>query len=136
MFFLKELIILYILYLLLELLYLFKFKPFSFAALGLIFGISLSIYISFNFTLSFISQTFAQSSDVQVIKYRNLTLDLGNGVITKAQTSYPAIGKGPFPAVLLIPGSGIADMNETIGIVQKNGPKPPTPLWQIAQYLS
>ena len=48
----------------------------------------------------------------------------------------PAIGKGPFPGVLLIAGSGAQDKNETLGFVHKNGPKPPTPFWQIAQYLS
>jgi uncharacterized protein len=49
---------------------------------------------------------------------------------------YPAVGKGPFPGVLLIHGSGANDKNETLGHVYKNGPKPPTILWQIAQYLS
>jgi uncharacterized protein len=42
----------------------------------------------------------------------------------------------PFPGVLLIHGSGATDKNETAGFVHKSGPKPPTPLWQIAQYLS
>jgi uncharacterized protein len=95
----------------------------------------LSLYSSFNFTLSFFSQTLAQS-DIQVVKYRNLTLDLGDGVTTNAQISYPTIGNGPFPSILLIPGSGLADKNETIGFVHKYGTKPPIPLWQIAQYLS
>ena len=105
----------------LELLLLFKFKPSPFVILGLFFGIFLilSLSLSFNFTLSFFSQSFAQS-DVQVVKYRNITLDLGNGVTTNAQISYPAIGKGPFPGVLLIPGSGIADKNETIGVIHKD----------------
>ena len=73
---------------------------------------------------------------VQTIKYRNLVIDLGNGVKTNAQLTYPAVGKGPFPAVLLVPGSGPVDKNETLGFVHKNGPTPPTPAWQIAQYLS
>ena len=72
---------------------------------------------------------------IQTIIYRNLVIDLGNGVKTNAQLTLPAIGKGPFPAVLLIPGSGAVDKNETLGFVHKNGPKPPTPFWQIAQYL-
>ena len=71
---------------------------------------------------------------VQTIKYRNLVIDLGNGIKTNAQLTYPAIGKGPFPGVLLIPGSGANDKNETAGFVHKYGPKPPTP--QIAEYLS
>jgi uncharacterized protein len=51
---------------------------------------------------------YAQSY-LQTIKHRNLLIDLGDGVKTDAQLTYPAIGKGPFPGVLLIPGSGIAD---------------------------
>ena len=66
---------------------------------------------------------------IQTIKYRNLVIDLGNGVKTNAQLTFPAVGKGPFPAVLLIPGSGAVDMNETVA---KNA----KPFWQIAQYLS
>ena len=73
---------------------------------------------------------------IETIKYRNLVIDLGNGVKTNAQLTLPAVGKGPFPGVLLIPGSGIADKNETLGLVHKSGPNPPTPLLQIAQYLS
>jgi uncharacterized protein len=73
---------------------------------------------------------------MQTIKYRNLVINLGNGVKTNAQLTYPAIGKGPFPGVLLIHGSGANDKNGTLGFVHKNGPKPLTPLWQIAQYLS
>jgi hypothetical protein len=73
---------------------------------------------------------------IQTIKYRNLVIDLGNGVKTNAQLTLPAVGKGPFPGVLLIHGSGVNDMNGTLGFIHKNGPKPLTPLWQIAQYLS
>ena len=40
---------------------------------------------------------------IQTIKYRNLVIDLGNGVKTHAQLTYPAVGKGPFPGVLLVP---------------------------------
>ncbi len=52
---------------------------------------------------------------IQTIKYRNLVIDLGNGVKTNAQLTYPALGKGPFPGVLLIHGSGTFDKNETLG---------------------
>src|SRR6476620_10569918 len=80
-------------------------------------------------------QALAQQS-IQTIKYKNLVIDLGNGVKTNAQLTYPAIGKGPFPGVLLISGSGANDKNGTLGFVHKNGPKPVTPYLQIAQYLS
>jgi len=71
------------------------------------------------------NQALAQQY-IQTIKYRNLVIDLGNGVKTKAQLTLPYIGKG----------SGANDRNRTLGFVYKNGPKPLTPLWQIAQYLS
>ena len=61
---------------------------------------------------------------LQTIKYRNLVIDLGNGLKTNAQLTYPAVGKGPFPGVLLIHGTGPADKNETLGLVLKNGPPP------------
>jgi alpha-beta hydrolase superfamily lysophospholipase len=70
---------------------------------------------------------------IQTIKFRNLVIDLGNGVKTNAQLTYPAIGKGPFPGVLLLHGSGALDKN---GQLARKPPKPPTPLWQIAQFLS
>jgi uncharacterized protein len=80
-------------------------------------------------------QVLAQPN-IQTIKYRNLVIDLGNGVKTNAQLTLPAIGKGPFPGVLLIQGTGPTDKNETLGFVLKNKPPPPQPLLQIAKYLS
>jgi len=66
---------------------------------------------------------------IQTIKYRNMVIDLGNGLKTNAQLTLPAVGNGPFPGVLLIPGSGAVDQNETLAMNAK-------PFWQIAQYLS
>jgi pimeloyl-ACP methyl ester carboxylesterase len=65
-----------------------------------------------------------------------VTLLLWLQLATNAQLTYPAVGKGPFPGVLLIPGSGANDKNETTGFVHKYGSKPPTPFWQIDQYLT
>ncbi len=108
---------------------LIKSKSASFIVFGVIFGtfLILSSYSS-SFNTSLISVIWAQL-DLQTVKYRDLVIDLGDGVKTNAQLSYPAIGKGPFPAVLLIPGSGAVDMNETLNIDTK-------PFWQISQYLS
>jgi pimeloyl-ACP methyl ester carboxylesterase len=85
--------------------------------------------------LSFLSVSIFNQQDhalaqqyIQTIKYRSLVIDLGNGVKTNAQLTLPAIGKGPFPSVLLVHGSGRTDMNET-------GPNA-KPFWQISQYLS
>jgi uncharacterized protein len=71
--------------------------------------------------------TVHAQSDLQTIKHRDLMIDLGKGVKTDAQLTYPAVGKGPFPGILLIPGSGAADKNETLGYIHKNGPEPSTP---------
>jgi hypothetical protein len=75
-------------------------------------------------------QALAQQS-VQTTKSRNLAIDLGNGLKTNAQLTYPAIGKGPFPGILLFQGSGGYDKNGTDRMVLKNGPKPLTPYLQI-----
>jgi uncharacterized protein len=85
--------------------------------------------------------TILAQQDLETIKYRNLVIDLGNGVKTNAQLTIPAVGKGPFPGVLLITGSGAQDMNSSaifIRIDNETGTMiyPPTPFFQIAQYLS
>jgi uncharacterized protein len=105
--------------------------------------LSLGLFLIGILALSCLSTSIFKQQDqalaqqyIQTIKYRNLVIDLGNGVKTNAQLTLPAIGKGPFPGVLLISGSGANDKNGTLGFVHKNGPKPPAPLWQIAQYLS
>jgi uncharacterized protein len=74
------------------------------------------------------NQALAQQY-IQTIKYRNLVIDLGNGATTNAQLTYPAVGKGPFPGVLLIQGTGPLDRNETLSKNLK-------PFFQISQYLS
>jgi pimeloyl-ACP methyl ester carboxylesterase len=78
---------------------------------------------------------------IPTIKYRNLMIDLGNRIKTNAQITYPVVGKGPFPGVLLVPGAGLTDMNysgDYIRIDNKTGSKiyPPAIFFQIAQYLS
>ena len=98
-----------------------------------LYSISFLVYGSSNSAANF---TVYAQSDLQTIKYRNIVIDLGNGLKTNAQLTYPAVGKGPFPGVLLIAGTGANDKNGTLGFVHKDGPKPPTPYLQIAQYLS
>ena len=44
-----------------------------------------------------------------------MVIDLGNGLETNARLNLPAVGDGPFPGVLLVPGSGITDINTTAG---------------------
>jgi hypothetical protein len=94
-------------------------------------------------TLSCLSSSIFRQQDyalaqqyIRTVNYRNLVLDLGNGVKTNAQLTLPDIGKGPFPGVLIISGSGAQDKDGTVGSVHKNGPEPITPYLQIARYLS
>src|SRR5919107_426977 len=81
-------------------------------------------------------------SDLQTTKYRNMVIDLGDGSKTDARLNLPAIGDGPFPGVLLIPGSGPIDMNETGGAVRIDNETgliiypPARPFFEIAEYLS
>jgi hypothetical protein len=97
--------------------------------------------------LSFLSYCFFKQQDqllaqqcLEAIKYRDLVIDLDNGVKTSAQLTLPGIGKGSFLSVLLNPGSGAIDKNGTIGFVHKDSSNlttaTSTPLLQIPQYLS
>ena len=71
-----------------------------------------------------IAEAYAQPY-VETVKHRNLTIDLGNGLNTNAQLTIPAIGKGPFPGVIIFPGSGAGSV------------LPPTsPYSHMAEYLS
>jgi alpha/beta superfamily hydrolase len=108
-----------------------------------IIAIVISVYSisSFLFCVDGSIFTVHAQSDLQTIKYRDIVIDLGNGLKTNAQLTIPAIGNGPFPGVLLITGSGAEDMNETGGYIRidnKTGEKiyPSTPFFQIAEYLS
>ena len=88
----------------------------------LILSIILSLY-SISLLLSGNNFTILAQQDLETIKYRNMVIDLGNGVKTNAQVTIPAIGNGPFPGVLLVQGSGAIDMYTR-------------PEVQIAKYLS
>ncbi|MDQ3840074.1 MAG: alpha/beta hydrolase [Thermoproteota archaeon] len=79
--------------------------------------------------------------DLQLVKSKNLQIELDDNLTTNAQLTFPAVGQGPYPGILLISGSGANDMNETAGFIRINettGEKdyPPVTLFQIAQYLS
>src|SRR2546428_3062803 len=98
--------------------------------------LSLGLFLIGVLALSCLSTSIFKQQDqalaqqyIQTIKYRNLVIDLGNGVKTYAQLTLPAVGNGPHPGVLLIPGSGAVDMNETVA-------KNVKPFWQITQYLT
>jgi uncharacterized protein len=104
----------------------------SITIIAAVFLFATSVSILIESTLdrhtSAVTHVYAQPS-VETVKHRDLTIDLGNGTKTNAQLTIPAVGKGPFHGVLLIPGAGPNDMNYTAGPNVK-------PFWQISQYLS
>ena len=106
-------------------------------AVIVIFSSSMLDNSTFNYSTSAIAQPF-----IETVKYRDLVIDLGNGGLkTNAQLTLPAVGNGPFPGVLLIAGSGIRDMSESLDYIRidnHTGSRiyPPTPFFQIAEYLS
>src|SRR5215207_5085803 len=78
----------------------------------LILSIILSLY-SLSLILTGNNLTILAQQDLETTKYRNMVIDLGDGIKTNARLNLPSIGDGPFPAVLLVHGSGPVDMNET-----------------------
>jgi alpha-beta hydrolase superfamily lysophospholipase len=99
-------------------------------SLGLLLVVAMfSFSILSNSTFNNHSTTAIAQPFIETVKHRDLVIDLGNGIQTNAQLTTPAVGNGPFPGVLLVPGSGAVDMNETVAPDAK-------PFWQISQYLS
>jgi len=82
--------------------------------------------------------SFAPASALvtETISRRDLVIDLGNGLTTDAQLTFPAVGDGPFPGVLLIPGGGAPDMDEYMPPYSTESGEPARPHLQIAEYLS
>ena len=56
------------------------------------------------------------------VAVQDLTIDLA-GFQSKAQLTYPADAAGPFPAVILIPGSGPEDLNAAVCAFGSNPPR-------------
>ena len=62
---------------------------------------------------------------METIKHRNLIIDLGNSVKTNAQLTIPAVGKGPFPGVVIFAGAGAGSVLS-----------PTSPYSDMAEFLS
>ena len=58
--------------------------------------------------------------DLPLMKSKNLQIELDDNLTTNAQLTYPVVGQGPYPGILLISGSGANDMNETAGFIRIN----------------
>jgi hypothetical protein len=82
------------------------------------------------------SMASASASKLETISRKDLVIDLGDGLTTDAQLTYPSVGEGPFPGVLLIPGGGTPDMDEYMPPYATETGEPARPFLQIAEYLS
>lgn len=83
--------------------------------------------------IGLVSLAFAQGK----VSREALTINFGD-FQAKAELTYPAQGKGPFPTVVLIPGSGPEDMNAAISSFGADG-KPvflSAIFKQVSSYLS
>jgi len=79
---------------------------------------------------SITTSAYAQGNyGLKTFESRDLVIDLGNGLKTEAQLTLPLIGEGPFPGVLLVHGSGVADKDYYVN-------SKIAPFKQISQYLS
>jgi pimeloyl-ACP methyl ester carboxylesterase len=76
-------------------------------------------------------------AQMQTIERREVTIDLeGNRLQTQGELTLPAAGGGPFPAVLLIHGSGATDRDEYLPPLVTGTGNESRPFKQIADYLS
>jgi pimeloyl-ACP methyl ester carboxylesterase len=90
----------------------------------------------FMITIFVSSLTSALAFEQYTISRRDLVINLGNGLTTEAQLTYPVVGDGPFPGVLLIPGGGTPDMDEYMPPYATETGESARPHLQIAEYLS
>src|SRR5215218_586035 len=93
-----------------------------------------SVYLPFIFP----SSTAEAQQILQTIERRDLTIELDRQqqLQTRAQLTLPTVGDGPFQAVLLIHGSGAADMDGYIPPELSGTETGARIFLQIAEYLS
>jgi pimeloyl-ACP methyl ester carboxylesterase/predicted nucleic acid-binding Zn-ribbon protein len=96
-------------------------------------GVLAFVLISFSIPLT---SSHAQGILEDTVARRDLVIDLGNGLKTDAQLTFPVVGEGPYPGVLLVHGSGETDMDEYLPPTVTGTGEPSRPFLQIAEYLS
>ncbi|WP_458744780.1 alpha/beta hydrolase family protein [Candidatus Nitrosocosmicus sp. T] len=106
--------------------------------LGLfVISLALVVILSLSLVLFIYTETNRVEGQLETVKSREILIALENGTLsTMGELVVPTGGKGPFPAVLLIPGSGIADRNEYLPPEVSRVDGGSKPFWQIAEYLA
>lgn len=102
-------------------------------------AISLAVVIFVSVCLpSIFPSTAGAQQFLQTIENRDITIELDRQqqIQTRAQLTVPTVGNGPFPAVLLIHGSGAADMDGYIPPELSGTETGARIFLQIAEYLS
>jgi len=95
----------------------------------MLIGIILVVLILSSFTSASVLET-------KTISRRDLVIDLGEGLTTDAQMTFPAVGDGPFPGVLIIHGSGSTDMDGYIPAELTGTGEPVRHYLLMAEYLT
>jgi dipeptidyl aminopeptidase/acylaminoacyl peptidase len=95
-----------------------------------------SLAIGFLTMMIISSFPFSLALDQETILRRDLKIDLGDGLTTDAQLTYPSVGEGPFPGILLLHGSGNTDMDQYIPPELSDTEEGSRFLLQVAEYLS
>jgi pimeloyl-ACP methyl ester carboxylesterase len=94
-----------------------------------IIALSLSCVLVFSFLINGVYATTTHENSSKTIRYRDLTIDLGNGIQTDAELTMPVLANRSLPAILLIHGLGPLDKDQFI-------PPNNRDFKQIAEYLS
>lgn len=94
----------------------------------IIIALSMSCMVVIPFLTQAVYATTDENSS-KIIRHRELTIDLGNGVQTDAELTMPVLANRSLPGILLIHGLGPLDKDHFI-------PPDHRPFKQIAEYLS
>ena len=80
-------------------------------------SLALGVVLSFSLILFIFTETSSKvEAQLETIKSREVLIELENGTLStrKGELVVPASGKGPYPAVLLIPGSEMRTIGMSI----------------------
>jgi pimeloyl-ACP methyl ester carboxylesterase len=78
----------------------------------------------------------AAALNQETISRRDFVIELGDGLTTDAQLTFPVVGDGPFPGVLIIHGSGSTDMDGYIPAELTGTGEPVRHYLMMAEYLT